>query len=167
MNTAVLETESGNIRFELFADTAPNAVNSFKFLAEQGWYDETEITADYNGLAVYGEGRSGPGYGIGIEFDENSLFDGPGYIGFDGSKLNENAGRFFITNDIRSYFENRIRQDIGSRDISEEAIRKYADEKIIRYSRKNTVFGRILEEDMDKLNLLKNGTLIRNISIVQ
>lgn len=165
--TAILETESGNIRFELFADTAPNAVNSFKFLAEQGWYDETEITADYNGLAVYGEGRGIPGYGIGIEFDENRLFEGPGYIGFDGSQLNENAGRFFITNDIRSYFENRIMQDIGSRDISEEAIRKYAEEKIIRFSRRNTVFGRILEEDMDKLNLLKNGTLIRNISIVQ
>ena len=164
--TAILETDAGIIRFELFADTAPNAVNSFIFLAGQGWYDGTEITADYDGFALSAAGQGGSGYSIGIEFDESRLFDGPGYIGLERSLADGNAGRFFITNDIRSYFEERIRQDAGSRDIPEDTIRKYADGKIVRYSEKNTVFGRVLDEDMDKLDLLKNGAVIRKIEIL-
>jgi len=36
---AVLKTEKGDVKIELFADKAPLAVNNFIFLAQQGWYD--------------------------------------------------------------------------------------------------------------------------------
>ena len=36
---AVLNTEVGDIHVDLYSDTAPLAVNNFKFLAENGWYE--------------------------------------------------------------------------------------------------------------------------------
>ena len=37
--TAVIKTDKGDIRLELFASEAPHAVNSFVFLARDGFYD--------------------------------------------------------------------------------------------------------------------------------
>lgn len=46
--TAILETEIGDIHIELFSDTAPNAVNSFIYLAESGWFDGITLVRSYN-----------------------------------------------------------------------------------------------------------------------
>ena len=50
--TAVLETNAGDIHIELFADTAPNAVNSFKYQAESGLFDGAEIRSSYDGFEI-------------------------------------------------------------------------------------------------------------------
>ena len=57
----------------------------------------------------------------------------------------------------------QIRQDCQERDISDEAIDKYVNEKIIRFSKADTVFGRIADEDLDKLEQLNKGTVINGI----
>ena len=57
----------------------------------------------------------------------------------------------------------QIRQDCQGRDISDEAIGKYVHEKIIRFSKENTVFGRIADEDLDKLDQLNKGTVINKV----
>ena len=50
-------------------------------------------------------------------------------------------------------------------DVSEDAVSEYITEKIIRLSKMNSLFGRVFDEDMEKLMLLDNGTVINNIRI--
>ncbi|MHB0874862.1 MAG: peptidylprolyl isomerase, partial [Anaerolineae bacterium] len=38
---ATFRTAKGDVRVQLFADKAPNTVNNFVFLAQQGYYDNT------------------------------------------------------------------------------------------------------------------------------
>ena len=48
-------------------------------------------------------------------------------------------------------------------DISDETIGQYVQEKIIRFSKENTVSGKISDEDLDMLDQLKSGTVINRI----
>jgi len=64
---AIFRTEKGDIRVQLFADKAPYTVNSFVFLARQGYYDNTtfhRILEDFmaQGGDPTGTGQGGPGY---------------------------------------------------------------------------------------------------------
>ena len=160
--TAILETDAEDIHIELFPDTAPNAVNSFKYQAEFGLFDGTEIRSGYDGFEISFGDMAAPGYSFDVEFDDSRLFDGSGYIGFSFSE-GQSFGRIFITNDIHAVYEMQIRQDCQGRDISDEAIGQYVHEKIIRFSKGNTVFGRIADEDLDKLEQLNKGTVINRI----
>ena len=80
--TATIETTQGDIQVELYPDKAPVAVNSFVYLAEQGWYDNLPIIA--SGDFVLSGDPSDTGYGgAGYAFlDENSglAFDQPGML---------------------------------------------------------------------------------------
>ncbi len=160
--TAVLETDAGDIHIELFPDTAPNAVNSFKYQAESGLFDGAEIRSSYDGFEIsFGELAS-PGYSFDAEFDDSRISNGTGYIGI-GFGSGQTFGRLFITNDIPAFYERQIRQDSQERDIPDDVIGKYVHEKIIRFSKANTVFGRIADEDLDKLDQLNKGTVIKKI----
>ena len=160
--TAVLETDPGDIHIELFADTAPNAVNSFKYQAESGLFDGAEIRSGYDGFEISFGDMAAPGYSFDAEFDDSRLFDGPGYIGISFSE-GQTFGRIFFTNDVQAVYEMQIRQDSQERNISDEVIDKYVNEKIIRFSKANTVFGRIADEDLDKLEQLNKGTVINKV----
>ncbi len=105
-----------------------------------------------------------PGYSFDAEFDDSRLFDGPGYIGISFSD-GQTFGRIFITNDVHAYYEKQIRKDSQERDISDETIGKYVQDKITRFSKANTVFGRIMDKDLDKLDLLNKGTVINKIRL--
>ena len=159
---AVLETDVGDIHIELFSDSAPNAVNSFKYQAESGLLDGTEIRSGYDGFEIMVGDMAAPGYFFDAEFDASRLFDGPGYIGI-GFGSGQPLGRIFITNDVHAVYEMQIRRDSQETDISDMAIGKYVHEKIIRFSKANTVFGRITDEDLDKLDQLNKGTVINHI----
>ena len=162
--TAILETNTGDVHIELFTDTAPNAVNSFIYQAESGLYDGAEIRSSYDGFEIMIGDMAAPGYSFDVEFDDLQIFDGAGYIGIGFSSDEQTFGRLFITNDIHAFFEKQSRQDCQGTDISDEAIGQYVHEKIIRFSKANTVFGRIADEDMDKIEQLNKGTVINKIS---
>lgn len=64
---ATIATAKGDIVIELFADVAPNTVNSFVFLAEQGYFDGIVFHRVEPGFVVQGgdplgTGLGGPGY---------------------------------------------------------------------------------------------------------
>ena len=160
--TAILETDAGDIHIELFPETAPNAVNSFKFQAKSGLFDGTEIRSGYNGFEISFGDMASPGYSFDAEFDDSRLFDGPGYFGISFTD-GQTFGRIFITNDVHAVYEMQIRHDCPGTDISDETIGQYVLEKIIRFSKSNTVFGKIADEDMDKLEQLNKGTVINKI----
>src|SRR4029077_14788448 len=68
--TAEMQTSCGTIVIELLADQAPQTVNSFVFLAQQGYFDgqrfhrlDTSIDVVQGGDPT-GTGTGGPGYCI-------------------------------------------------------------------------------------------------------
>ena len=51
---AVIETDKGTIKFELYSDDAPNHVASFVELAQSGFYDGTSFHRVEPGFVVQG-----------------------------------------------------------------------------------------------------------------
>lgn len=99
---ATLETERGDIVIELFADKAPLAVNSFIFLAEQGWFDGITFHRVLPGFVAQagdpsGTGFGGPGYAFDNETSPDLKFDEPGVVGMANAGPGSNGSQFFIT----------------------------------------------------------------------
>ena len=99
---ATFETEKGNIVFELFPGVAPVAVNSFVFLAQEGWYDDTTFFRVIPGFIVQGgdpseSGLGGPGYIFSNEVDPALRFDAPGILAMTHTSGDMNGSQFFIT----------------------------------------------------------------------
>ncbi len=99
---ATIETEKGNIVIELYHDTAPVNVNSFAFLAQQGWYDNSTFHRVLQGFMAQGGDPTGtgigfPGYRCGDEIVASRSFDQAGVVSLANSGSNTNGGQFFIT----------------------------------------------------------------------
>lgn len=67
--TAVISTSLGDITVELDDEISPNTVNSFVYLANEGWYDGLifhRIVEDFalQGGSPNGDGIGGPGYDV-------------------------------------------------------------------------------------------------------
>jgi peptidyl-prolyl cis-trans isomerase B (cyclophilin B) len=72
--TAKIETTSGDIELELYPKDAPNHVNSWIFLAREGYYDGVIFHRVIPGFMIQGgdptgTGTGGPGYKINQEFN--------------------------------------------------------------------------------------------------
>ncbi len=119
--TATIELEKGGeIVIKLHADKAPRAVNSFVFLARDGFYDgltffkvtpgDRAQTGDpKNGLDVvpgYGTGFGGPGYTFDDEFTDQLRHDKPGVVSMDNRGIQRGSGtngsQFFITHEANN-----------------------------------------------------------------
>ena len=167
---AVLETEVGDIHIDLFADTAPMAVNNFKFLAENGWYGNNKILKKQEGFMIQSGDPSNtmygaPGYYFATEYDESRLFDGTGYLGMANSGRDKNGGQYFITYDFYQYYTDKIREDSAVLDIDESKIEEYVAEKIQKFSKAYTVFGKVVDEDLPLLEQLEEGMMIYDIKV--
>lgn len=100
---ATIEMENGGqIVIELLPQSAPETVNNFVFLANEGWYDGVIFhrvledfmaqTGDPTGLGI-----GGPGYTIPDEFDPELSHDGPGIVSMANAGPNTGGSQFFIT----------------------------------------------------------------------
>jgi peptidyl-prolyl cis-trans isomerase A (cyclophilin A) len=115
---ATLRTSKGDIRCELYPDTAPKTVENFVGLAtgERAWTDPSTHQQQqqrplYDGTVLHrvipefmiqggdplGTGRGGPGYTFEDEVDGPHRFDGPGYLAMANAGPNTNGSQFFIT----------------------------------------------------------------------
>ena len=102
---ATIKTDKGDITVQLYADKAPQTVNDFVFLANDGYYNGTpfmELVANSDGskfTAQAGDptqtGYGTPGYSIPKE-DTGLPFD-QGAVGMGGTAANSNGGQFFIS----------------------------------------------------------------------
>ena len=96
----------GDVEVELYPDVAPNTVNNFISLANDGFYDGTtfhRVIKDFmiQGGDPDGNGTGGPGYSIKGEFTnngfQNDLAHTEGVISMARSSLPDSAGsQFFI-----------------------------------------------------------------------
>jgi len=98
---ATLHTEKGDIVIELFADKAPLAVNSFIFLANNGWFDDVTFHRVIPEVTQAGDpsgtGFGTPGYFFKNEISPDLKFDGPGVVGMANAGADSNGSQFFIT----------------------------------------------------------------------
>lgn len=79
---AVIETSCGPITIDLLEEEAPVAVNSFVFLAEEGFYDGLEVFRDFGAIAAAqaGSGDNSVNWDIGYQLpDELELARREGY----------------------------------------------------------------------------------------
>ncbi|HIE38670.1 MAG TPA: hypothetical protein EYP77_06325, partial [Anaerolineae bacterium] len=98
---ANIRTAKGDIVIELYADQAPANVNSFVFLAQEGWYDGVTFHRVVPGFVVQagdptGTGAGGPGYQCDDEITSLS-FDQAGVVGIASAGPNTGGSQFFIT----------------------------------------------------------------------
>lgn len=99
---ATLETNRGEIVIKLLNDKAPCTVNSFRFLASEGFYSETTchrlVTTGIHVLQCgdpSGSGKGGPGYSFDDENLEGATYP-RGTVAMANSGPDTNGSQFFI-----------------------------------------------------------------------
>ena len=108
---ATILLESGDeVVIELFPQSAPETVNNFVFLAEDGWYDGIIFHRVIPGFMAQagdptGLGIGGPGYAISDEFDPALSHDGPGVLSMANSGPNSGGSQFFITTGAATHLD--------------------------------------------------------------
>ncbi len=135
---ATIRTAKGDLVLELFAGDAPITVNSFVFLAREGFYDGLTFHRVIPGFMAQGgcpegTGRGGPGYRFDDEITHHK--HGTGALSMANSGPNTNGSQFFITYAPQPHLDG-----------------------------KHTVFGRLIE-GMDVLESLENGDIMLRVSI--
>ncbi|MCB9850743.1 MAG: peptidylprolyl isomerase [Phycisphaerales bacterium] len=137
---AVIETERGNIRLELFPDKAPLTCANFVNLVQHGFYDGLlfhRVIPNFmiQGGDPEGTGMGGPGYRFADEFDPDLRHDGPGVLSMANSGPNTNGSQFFITHKDTPWLND-----------------------------KHSVFGKVIE-GQDVVNAVEKGDHMKKITI--
>ena len=99
---ATLKTEKGDVVLQLFPDKAPVTVNSFIFLARNGWYDNITFHRVIPDLFAQtgdpsGSGKGTPGYYVITEITPDLTFNRPGIVAMVNSGPDTSGSQFFIT----------------------------------------------------------------------
>jgi len=103
--------KGGEFTVELYADKAPKTVNSFVFLARDGYFDGVTFHRVIDGFMAQGgdptgRGDGGPGYYF--EYEPNDLkFDKAGVVAManTGPATPTNGSQFFITFDAAAFLD--------------------------------------------------------------
>ena len=99
---AVMETNKGTIRLNLYSDETPMTVANFVNLAQRGFYDGLSfhrVIEDFmiQGGCPQGTGTGGPGYRFADEFVDSLRHDAPGKFSMANAGPGTNGSQFFIT----------------------------------------------------------------------
>ena len=101
--TATITTENGDMTLELYPEAAPLAVNSFVYLAREGFYDGVTFHRVYRDFMAQtgdptGTGWSGAGYQFREETVDDLTFDEAYMVGVArGQESGTSGSQFFIT----------------------------------------------------------------------
>ena len=139
MTKVIFETDSGNIQFDLFSEDAPNTVENFTNLVNDGFYNGLSFHRVIPGFMAQGgcpntregasgmPGTGGPGYKIKCEINSNKHITGSLSMAHAGK--NTGGSQFFIVYEPQPHLDGV-----------------------------HTVFGKT--ENMDIVLKLKNGSRI-------
>ncbi len=138
--TAVLETNRGTMKIDLFATEAPKTVNNFVFLSREGFYDDTVFHRVIAGFMAQGgdptgTGRGGPGYRFHDEFSKHRHETGS--LSMANAGPDTNGSQFFICFAPQPHLDNQ-----------------------------HSVFGKLVE-GKDVLQNIKQGDKIHTITIIE
>ena len=100
-STRIKMTKGGEFIIQLHADKAPLTVNSFVFLARDGYYDGVTFHRVLDGFMAQGgdptsSGSGGPGYQF-INEDHDLKFDQPEVVAMANAGRDTNGSQFFFT----------------------------------------------------------------------
>jgi len=140
MKVAVIQTNRGEIRIELFADQVPKTCANFEDLTSKGFYDGLSFHRVIQDFMVQagcpqGTGTGGPGYTFEDEFHSELKHDGPGVLSMANAGPNTNGSQFFITHVATPWLDN-----------------------------KHSVFGRVLE-GQDVVDTIAQGDVMEKVAI--
>ncbi len=97
----VTMAKGGQFVMQLFPQKAPSTVNSFVFLARQGFFDGVTFHRVLDGFMAQGgdptgTGTGGPGYEF-VNEDNDLTFDKAGVVAMANAGRDTNGSQFFIT----------------------------------------------------------------------
>lgn len=143
MKVAIIKTNKGEIKLELFDDKVPQTVSNFEKLAQDGFYDGLTFHRVIDDFMVQtgcpqGTGTGGPGYTFEDEFHPELKHDGPGVLSMANSGPNSNGSQFFITHVATPWLDG-----------------------------KHSVFGRVLGDGQDVVNSISQGDKMEAVQIIE
>lgn len=138
---AIIKTNKGEIKINLFPDVAPITVINFITLAKKGYYNGLKfhrVIPDFmiQGGCPDGTGMGGPGYQFGDEFKEGVVFDRKGLLAMANAGPHTNGLQFFITHVPTEWLN--YRHTIFGEVVSEE------DQKVVDAIKQNDIIQEVL-----------------------
>ncbi|EAK0445598.1 TPA: peptidylprolyl isomerase [Campylobacter lari] len=145
-NFAIISTEKGDMKLELFPDEAPQTVCNFANLANDGFYNELvfhRVIPNFviQGGCPYGIGSGGPGYEIECECDDQKHKHLRGSLSMAHAGRDTGGSQFFICHSSQPHLDGV-----------------------------HTIFGQISPEDKESLEVLDSiraGDKIKTIQILE
>ncbi|MCA9949235.1 MAG: peptidylprolyl isomerase [Anaerolineales bacterium] len=101
--TARVKMENGDeFLIELLPESAPETVNSFVFLAQEGWFDNVSFHRVIPGFVAQtgdptGTGMGGPGYALPNEIDPDLTHAEKGMVAMANSGPDTNGSQWYVT----------------------------------------------------------------------
>ncbi len=140
MKVAVIETNKGTIKCELFADKVPATVKNFEDLIGKGFYNGLKFHRVIPDFMIQtgcpqGTGTGGPGYKFKDEFHKDLKHSGPGILSMANAGPNTNGSQFFITHVATPWLDG-----------------------------KHSVFGKVIE-GQDVVDKIAQGDVMKTVTI--
>lgn len=138
---AIIKTNKGEIRIDLFPDKTPNTVANFVNLAQRNFYNGLKfhrVIADFmvQGGCPLGTGTGGPGYKFRDEFDSSLKHNKPGILSMANAGPGTNGSQFFITHVPTPWLDG-----------------------------KHSVFGSVVDDsDQEVVNAIRQGDVLESIT---
>ncbi|WP_017184962.1 peptidylprolyl isomerase [Alkalibacillus haloalkaliphilus] len=113
MKKATIQFENGEqIKIDLFEDGAPNTVENFVKLANDGFYDGLTFHRVIPGFVIQGgcptgNGTGGPGYTIKCETEGNPYKHERGSLSMAHAGKDTGGSQFFICHDAQPHLDGR------------------------------------------------------------
>mmetsp|Transcript_8763 Transcript_8763/g.18214 ORF Transcript_8763/g.18214 Transcript_8763/m.18214 type:complete len:187 (-) Transcript_8763:41-601(-) len=112
--SVTLHTSLGNIKIEVFCDTAPRTAFNFLALCASGYYDGTTFHRNMKGFMIQGGDPTGTGKGgesiwggaFEDEFHPDNTHDKRGQVSMANTGSNSNKSQFFITYERQPHLNN-------------------------------------------------------------
>ena len=144
MKKAIIETEKGIMKAELFDDDAPGNVANFIKLSESGFYNGLNfhrVIPDFviQGGCPNGNGSGGPGYTIRCELTGKKQYHDRGVLSMAHAGRNTGGSQFFIC---------------------------HSRNNTSHLDRNHTVFGKVVE-NVDVVDQIQQGNKILSIKIIE
>lgn len=101
MQTAIINTEKGNMKVEFYSEDAPNTVENFVKLSKDGYYDGLTFHRVIPNFVIQGgcpdgTGAGGPGYTIKCELDGGNQYHDKGVLSMAHAGRDTGGSQFFV-----------------------------------------------------------------------
>uniref|UniRef100_A0A7S2LRT9 Peptidyl-prolyl cis-trans isomerase n=1 Tax=Skeletonema marinoi TaxID=267567 RepID=A0A7S2LRT9_9STRA len=112
--SVTIHTTIGDVKIEVFCDTAPRTAFNFLALCASGYYDGTAFHRNMKGFMIQGGDPNGTGKGgesiwggkFNDEFHADNKHDVRGQVSMANTGINTNGSQFFITYERQPHLNN-------------------------------------------------------------